>query len=194
MASAGRKQARFHGRVEGRAQHCAAPGCAAAGEFRAPGIVRPGFDGPGEWRWLCLDHVREFNSAYNWFDGMTPDEINAAQTPYGGWERETRAFAGNGASPGPRWADFSDPLDAIGARFRARRERRDGRDLSEADRRNLGTLGLDVDADRRALRLRYAELVRRYHPDHNGGDRGHEKALQAVIEAYTALKSRPLFA
>ena len=41
---------------------------------------------------------------------------------------------------------------------------------------------------------RYADLLRRYHPDHNGGDRGHEKALQAVIEAYTQLKSRPAFA
>ena len=56
-------------------------------------------------------------------------------------------------------------------------------------------LGLGVDADRRALRQRYAELVRRYHPDRNGGDRSHEKALQAVIEAYTAAqRPRPAFA
>ena len=192
MASAGKRQ-RFHGRVEGRAQHCAEPGCDAAGEFRAPGAQRPDFDGPGEWRWFCLDHVRAFNSGYNYFDGMSADEISAAQNPYGGWDRETRAFAVNG-SPGPRWADFADPLDAIGARFRPRRARGDGRELSEADRRNLGVLGLDLDVDRRGLRTRYAELVRRYHPDRNGGDRSHEKALQAVIEAYTALKGRPLFA
>ena len=98
----------------------------------------------------------------------------------------------------PRWADFIDPLDAIGARFRrgrsAARARQDGRALSAGDRKHLAVLGLDVDADRRALRTRYAELVRRYHPDRNGGDRSHEKALQAVIEAYTALKGRPLFA
>ena len=193
MASAGKKQTRFHGRVEGQARHCAEPGCDAPGEFRAPGLQSPDFDGPGDWRWLCLDHVREFNAAYNWFDGMSPDEIQAAQNPYAGWERETRAFAANG-SPGPRWADFQDPLDAIGARFQPHRARKDGRDLSEADRRHLRVLGLDLDVDRRALRMRYAELVRRYHPDRNGGDRSHEKALQAVIEAYTALKGRPIFA
>jgi hypothetical protein len=180
--------------VEGRAQTCAEPGCDAAGEFRAPGAARPGFDGPGDWRWLCLDHVRAFNADYNYFHGMSADEISAAQNPYGGWDRETRAFAANG-SPGPRWADFADPLDAIGARFQQhRRTRQDGRELSAGDRRRLATLGLDLDADRRALRLRYAELVRLYHPDRNGGDRGHEKALQAVIEAYTALKGRPIFA
>jgi DnaJ domain len=189
---------RFHGRVEGRAQHCAEPGCDAPGEFRAPGLVRPGFDGPGDWRWLCLDHVRQFNSGYNYFDGMSTEEISEAQTPYGGWERETRAFGTAGQSPPPRWADFTDPLDAIGARFRARaertRERKDGKVLSDGDRKNLGVLGLDVDADRKQLRTRYAELVRLYHPDRNGGDRSHEQALQRVIEAYTTLKGRPVFA
>ena len=63
-----------------------------------------------------------------------------------------------------------------------------------AARLNWPTIRINLDADRRALRVRYAELVRLYHPDHNGGDRSHEKALQAVIEAYTALKGRPVFA
>jgi curved DNA-binding protein CbpA len=55
-------------------------------------------------------------------------------------------------------------------------------------------LGLESDADRRALRQRYSELVRRYHPDRNGGDRAHETKLQQVIEAYTTLKKAPAFA
>ena len=194
MASSGKRQSRFHGRVEGETRPCAHPGCAEPGEFRAPAGRRSGFDGPGEWRFLCLDHVRDFNSGYNYFEGMSPDEIEDAQTPYGGWDRQTRAFSVNG-SPPPKWADFADPLDAIGARFKAaERGRTDGRPLSEGDRTSLRVLGLGTDADRNALRRRYAELVRRYHPDRNGGDRGHEKALQAVIEAYTQLKSRPAFA
>ena len=197
MASAGKRETRFHGRVEGH-RHCSAPGCTAAGEFRAPPADgrRNSFDGPGDWRWLCLDHVREFNTGYNYFSGMSTDEIEAAQTPYGGWDRETRAFSSN-PSPPPKWADFTDPLDAIGARFKraaAEGPRHDGRELSEIDRKSLRVLGLGTDTDRRALRQRYADLVRRYHPDRNGGDRSHEKALQAVIAAYTQLKSRPAFA
>ena len=198
LASSGKRQSRFHGRVEGRAQPCAHPGCESAGEFRAPPSDgrRASFDGPGDWRWLCLDHVRAFNDRYNYFAGMSTEEISEAQNPYGGWDRETRAFATLGDRP-PRWADFTDPLDAIGARFQgagADAPRKDGRELSQADRKSLKVLGLGADADRRALRMRYAELVRRYHPDRNGGDRNHEKALQAVIDAYTALKSRPAFA
>ena len=189
---------RFHGRVEGRPEACAHPGCEAAGEFRAPGSRRPGFDGPGDWRWLCLDHVRAFNAGYNFFAGMTPEEIADAQRPTASWERETRAFSAGGADRPPPWADFADPLDAIGARFRARmereRERKDGKPLSERDRDNLKLLELDIDADRSMLRKRYSELVRRYHPDRNGGDRSQEALLQKVIAAYQDLRGAPAFA
>jgi hypothetical protein len=197
VTAAGKRQTRFHGRTEGQGS-CAHPGCDAPGEFRAPAGRGPSFDGPGAWRWLCLDHIREFNAGYNYFQGMSTEEIEAAHNPYGGWDRETRAFAHAGADRPPKWADFTDPLDAIGARFRGARqqdaERTDGRELSGQDRKSLQVLGLTVDTDRRALRQRYADLVRQYHPDRNGGDRSHEKALQAVIEAYTQLKSRPAFA
>lgn len=195
-----RRQDRFHGRVEGRHTPCAVAGCTEQGEFRAP--PEDGRDGrsddPGAWRWLCLEHVRAFNQGYNYFTGMSPEEIQAAQRPYAGWERETRAFSPNAASPPPRWQDFADPLDAIGARFqeklREARARQDGKPLSADDRKALRTLGLDADADRKALRTRYTELARKYHPDHNGGDRSFERALQDVIAAYTHLRKAAAFA
>lgn len=192
---------RFHGRIDS-GRPCEEPGCPLPGEFRAPAAGRRRGDEPPQWRWFCLDHVRAFNARYNFFAGMDPDQIEAAQRPYAGWERETRAFSHVGADRPPRWADFGDPLDAIGARFRQRMDearaeqamRSDGRPLSREDRQSLKTLGLGIDADRRALRVRYAELVRRYHPDRNGGDRSHEAALQEVIAAYTQLKGAAAFA
>ena len=192
-----RPHTRFHGRVEANGRSCGEPGCTEPGEFRAPPLEGAGDGaGPPAFRWLCLDHVRAFNSRYNYFDGMTVDEIHAAQRPLAGWERETRAFAHVGGDAGPRWADFNDPLDAIAARFRreAAPERSDGKPLSGQDRASLKVLGLDAAADRMALRKRYSELVRRYHPDRNGGDRSHEAALQKVIAAYQQLRQAPAFA
>jgi hypothetical protein len=196
-----RRHTRFHGRVEGTPHACSHPGCAARGEFRAPPENRRGApDGPPQWRWFCLDHIRAFNQAYNFFKGMSPEEIDEAQRPYAGWGSETRAFSAAAASgtPPPRWADFSDPLDAIGARYRSamaeEKQRTDGKLLSGPDREALRTLGLAPDADRKALRTRYTQLVRRFHPDHNGGDRSHEKALQDVIAAYGHLRKAPAFA
>jgi hypothetical protein len=180
------RQSKFHGRVEGARAHCAVPGCRAPGEYKAP-LAPANFDGPGSWRFLCLDHVREHNAKYNFFQGMTPDEISDAQSPLAGWERPSRKFAANGADPPPRWSDFTDPLDAIATRFGRHRSGEPSR-FSKAERQALSVLGLGEDADRHALRQRYSNLVRRYHPDKNGGDRAHEARLVAVIEAYQLLR------
>jgi hypothetical protein len=192
---------KFHGRYDSEGRMCAAPGCDEPGEYRAPGAYGSSFDGPGEWRWLCLDHVREFNTGYDWFDGMTADEILAAQSPIAGWERETRAFR-PGAGAMPRWADFDDPLDAIGARASEIRGRAQARQASRGEamrftsreREALSVMGLGLQADRAELRKRYSVLVRRYHPDRNGGDRSHEALLQRVVEAYQLLRRAAAFA
>jgi hypothetical protein len=187
------RHSKWHGRVEGANARCSVPGCNEPGEFRAP--LTPGdFDGPGEWRWFCLDHVRAHNARYNFFEGMTPEEIEAAQSPIAGWDRATRAFAGAGVDRGPAWQDFADPLDAIAARYRpdARRPAIDR--FTASVRHALGVLGLGDEIDLHKVRKRYSELVRRYHPDRNGGDRSHEAKLRQVIEAYQTLKVARAFA
>ena len=187
------KQAKMHGRVEGARANCAVPGCGEPGEYKAP-LQPANFDGPGAWRFLCLDHVREHNAKYNFFDGMSPEEIQDAQSPLAGWDRPSRAFAANGADPPPRWGDFSDPLDAISGRFGHVREAQRPSRFSKAERQALSVLGLGDTADRHSLRQTYSTLVRRYHPDKNGGDRSHEERLAAVIEAYQLLRKSAAFA
>src|SRR3954471_11466946 len=186
------KQYRMHGRGEGARAKCAVAGCGEPGEFKAP-FQAASFDGPGSWRFLCLEHVREHNAKYNFFEGMSPDEISEAQGPLAGWGRPSRKFAANGADPPPRWSDFSDPLDAISTRFGRMRDGQTSR-FGKAERQALSVLGLGEDADRHAVRNRYSQLVRRYHPDRNGGDRSHEARLGAVIEAYQLLRKAAAFA
>jgi len=187
------KQSKMHGRVEGAAKRCSIRGCREPGEYRAP-LTPSDFDGPGRWRWLCLDHVREHNARYNFFDGMSPDEIEAAQSPIAGWERQTRVFTAPGADPGPAWADFKDPLDAISARFRRKPASKSTGRFEPDERHALGVLGLKDDTDLHKVRKRYSELVRRYHPDRNGGDRSHEHKLRQVIAAWQTLKAARAFA
>lgn len=172
------------------------PECDEPGEFRAPGHRTSSFDGPGDWRWFCLEHVRAFNAGFDWFAGMSADEIYAAQMPGAGWRTESPSFgAAAGFGDTPRWADFTDPLDAIAARAagiksRVQRETEvtaSGR-FSREEAAALDTLGLGSDIDSTKLRRRYSELVRRFHPDRNGGDRRHEAQLGRVVEAYQLLR------
>lgn len=177
------RHTRFHGRVvTPEPLTCAAPGCTATAEFRAPASNRAPGD-VGGWQWLCLDHVRAFNSGYNFFDGLGPDEIYEAQSPMAAWASV--------ADPhGPR---FNDPHGVLGARVEAARAKAAGPALTDRDRRALKVLGLPPAALIADIRAAYRKLVRRFHPDANGGDRAHEARLQEVVQAYTHLKSAAAF-
>ena len=142
---------------------------------------------PGDkagWQFFCLTHVRAFNARYNFFDGLSPDEIHEAQSPLAGWERVV-------TEKGRQAFHFGDVHEVFGAAARA--ARRPVRWPEAADARALGALGLDDSADAAAVRRTYKALVRRYHPDSNGGDRTHEGKLQAIVAAYTHLRAQPRF-
>lgn len=193
-----KKHDRFGGRVEANGRLCAASGCTEPGEFRAPAWTgqRSSWEGPGVYQYFCLDHIRAFNAGYDFFTGMDSDEIYEAQHPIHGWDTSTRRWA-NGADPTPRWADFNDPLDAIGARFRESVSQRaaeaKGPPITAAERKALKVLGLDSDADKKAIRRAYSNKLRAFHPDRNGGDRSHEKKLQDVLGAWARLKKSDAF-
>ncbi len=169
---------------------CAHPGCTEPGEYRAP-LYRPGSAfaapaGPPPVQYLCLAHVRAFNASWNWFAGMTAEEIWQAQSAYPRFEREVDALARN-SDPRRPAAPLDDPLGVL--RWKAG-ERPPAR-LPAADRRALDALGLPETATLAEVKRRYRALVRRYHPDANAGDRRHEARLQAVRDAHDHLvKSR----
>jgi curved DNA-binding protein CbpA len=49
-------------------------------------------------------------------------------------------------------------------------------------------LGLEPPLSLDRLKRRYKELVKKHHPDANGGDRGAEERLKSINEAYTTLR------
>ena len=62
--------------------------------------------------------------------------------------------------------------------------------IRNAERKAFDTLGLDIDATAETLKARYKELVKRHHPDANGGDRSSEDRFRAVVQAYNYLKAQ----
>lgn len=181
-----RKPNRFHGRIEhGDDRRCEAEGCAEAGEFRAPKSASPEVDG---YHWFCLDHVRDYNARWNVFDHTTPDQAARMANGHLQWDRPTWPF---GMNPNGS-ATLHDPMGVLkGVKgFEAYADAPHpitGKPMSAKDKRALSTLGLDERATSADIRLNYRALLKRYHPDHNGGDKEKEKKLRAVIDAYKHL-------
>jgi hypothetical protein len=177
---------------------CQWPGCAAAATHRAP----KGRTQEREYWCFCLDHVREYNHSYNFFAGMSDDAVARYQKDAITGHRPTwkLGMLGGKRSKRPMNARFSaddladDPFEMFrefGARPRRDETRADARRraVRNAERKALHTLGLEENAERPEIKARFKTLVKRHHPDANGGDRGSEDKLREIIEAYNYLKT-----
>jgi hypothetical protein len=159
---------------------CEAPGCALPGEFRAPRSRRALRD----YRWFCLDHVREYNAAWDFYKGMTPGEVEASIRQDSTWGRPTWPLGRLGHGPELR-------LDELLDMARSRPRQAPAREAAPADLKTaLETLGLAWPVTREAAKARWRELVKAHHPDANGGDPAAEARVKTINEAYSRLRNR----
>jgi hypothetical protein len=174
----------------GQMPACDWPGCEFEATHRAPkGRLRE----REYWR-FCLDHVREYNHSYNYFAGMSDDAVARYQKDAVTGHRPTWKMGLNGGVDGLHHGHGShDPFDVLrefGTGPRARVEKPvEARPVRNAERKAFDTLGLEIDATAPEIKARFKELVKRHHPDANGGDRSTEDRLVEVIQAYNYLKS-----
>ncbi len=165
---------------------CDAPGCAAEGLHRAPRSRET----LNQFFWFCLDHVREYNRTWNYCAGMNEQEIESAVREDTVWRRPTWPL-GNQRKPYQRQfenGEFRDPFglgDELGTKDRRARELTPEQ---HADFMAFRTMGLVPPVTLTHLKTRYKELVKRHHPDVNGGDNSAEERLKDINEAYTTLK------
>ncbi len=169
---------------------CEHPDCALPGEFRAPKDRQH----LNEYRWFCLEHVREYNRAWDYFRGMGPADIENHLRSDAGWQRPTWPLGRLGGFNPFEGEAVRDPLGVLRDTplHRARREKAaPKRDEPPAElRAALDVLGLSWPVDLPTARLRWKELAKRHHPDANGGDRQAEERLKDINRAYSLLRQR----
>lgn len=199
---------RMTGAIGAGERGCEWPGCAAAAPYRAPRSPRE----LNTFRWFCLEHVRQYNSEWNFFADWSEDEFEEMVAAARVWDRPTFrvgsvppwALGLHPHSEGNAWArfGFTDPLEVLG-RNATLNPGRNGRTAEpEAPRRRLpreereamNTLGLPHSVGKRAeVRARYRELILALHPDMNGGENPEPERLARVLKAWQVLRASPNF-
>lgn len=177
------------------AQHeaCEWPGCEGHATHRAP----KGRGKEGQYWKFCLDHVREYNHSYNFFAGMNDEAVLRYQKDALTGHRPTWRLGSMGGSrtkggfSRQRFAEHhDDPFDLFGnATQKPAEDAPARRTVHNAARKALDSLGLDAEASKASIKARFKALVKRHHPDANGGDRTSEDKLREIIVAYNYLKS-----
>ena len=171
---------------------CNHPGCEAGGDYRAP-RSRLELD---SYYWFCLDHVRAYNAAWNYYAGMSEHEIENEIRRDTVWQRPSWKL---GQRHGPAYeAHIRDPFNLYSGKERKpgagqRNGRSPGADASarvaSAREQALAVFDLDPPFTAASLKARYKVLVKMHHPDAHGGDKEAEEKLKIINQAYTTLKA-----
>ena len=171
---------------------CDHPDCAAGGDFRAPKSRLHLRD----YYWFCLEHVRAYNAAWNYYAGMSDNEIEAEIRSDTVWQRPTWRL-GDRHGPGytARVRDAFGVFSAGGhgargdRRERERPDREAVRRALSAQEQALAVFEIEPPFTPVRLKARYKALVKLHHPDAHGGDKAAEEKLKVINQAYATLKA-----
>jgi hypothetical protein len=178
----------FEDREQPQTILCNHQGCLEAGLYRAPKSRKQ----LNEYYWFCLEHVREYNKSWDFYAGMNQTEI----------ERQTRQdIVGNRPTwPLGKWgahqrhrfrADLfpDDVAEALNGDHARKQQKERAKAASSPEEQALAVLNLTWPATLDEIKLRYKTLVKKLHPDANGGDKSAEEQLKLVNQAYSTLKA-----
>lgn len=172
-----------------QARACDIPGCAGAGEHRAPKSRQRLRD----FYWFCLDHVRAYNLNWDYFQGMSQSEIEKHMHEAVTWERPTWQPRMRGAPDVEKLRKtIHQGFRFSGSGFFASDdpENEETRipEIPSAELEALAVLGINPPTDMAEIKAQYKKLVKKHHPDANGGDRRAEEMIKRINVSYGILK------
>ena len=169
--------------------NCQWKGCDKPGHHKAP----KGRGHDGEFFVFCATHVRQYNASYDYFEGMSDQDVAQFQqsAAYGHrptWKLGENAWSGDGRKKRSAKAGGAQDFQAWRGRQAAADKRRPQRRLKPLEKKSFMVLELKETATKDDIKARFKALVKRHHPDATGGDRGSEEKLREILQAYNYLK------
>lgn len=133
--------------------------------------------------WFCLEHIRRYNSSWNYFSGMSDHEVESYQRSVISGHRPTWKMG-----VAPNQATAEKILDKIFTMFDIKEETSLTTPTIPANERHaLATLDLSYPITLKEIKIRYKKLVKLYHPDINTNDKNAQDKFIAVNKAYNCL-------
>ena len=170
--------------AKGELRHCAWAGCTRIGHHKAPVSKKK----LREYQYFCLDHVRIYNRAWNYYEGMSDSEVETAVRSDTVWNRPTWPMGSDNdaaAVPPEPGLNFEGCTDVFGFfDHESEPSHVAGEQLSGKERQAVLILGLELPVTEDEVKARYKALVKRHHPDANGGDKRAEERFKKINEAY----------
>ena len=156
--------------------------CREVGDFKAPAEK----DNSKNFKWLCEEHIKLFNKKWNYFEGISQNEIQDFLKSDLTWHRPTQKFGSTN--------NYFDILwnNTLNDKFKIFKEdqtnNRVQRKLCEKDKDAFRIMDLEIGADWTTIQKKFKTLVKKFHPDKHSGSKLYEDKLKKITLAYSHLK------
>jgi DnaJ-domain-containing protein 1 len=158
------------------------PGCSSTGEYRAPKNREL-----SDYYWFCLEHVRDYNRSWDYFAGLSADDMEKQIRKQTVWERPSWPMGGWRA----REQNLREQVmreffsDSFG---NASKQESAAPPMPKAEQDALAILELTPPVSFTEIKAQYRILVKQHHPDANKGSPESEEIFKSINQAFTVLK------
>ena len=162
---------------------CEWENCKFTGEFKAPAER----DNIKNFKWLCSIHIKVFNKSWNYFEGMSQNEIENFLKSDVTWHRPTQKFGSSDNFFNILWNNaLSDKFNIFDKKSSIHFNK--NKKLCEKDKDAFKIMELDFSADWTNIQKKFKTLVKKFHPDIHSGNKEYEDKLKRITLAYSHLK------
>ena len=161
--------------------------CPKIGKYKAP-VSRSKLN---QYYFFCLNHVKEYNKSWDFYRGLSVDEIELSMRKDTVWDRPSWPLKGN---PTKIMDQLNEFIKNDYSLFEKDREINDflknkfiDEDLTNIEHLSLQVLGLKLPISVEEIKKKYKKLVKLYHPDVNANNIEAEKKFKEITEAYKIL-------
>jgi hypothetical protein len=165
---------------------CDSPKCNEKGEYRAPKsrvMLNKYF-------YFCLDHIKEYNKSWDFYKGMSVEQIENSMRSDTFWDRPSWPLKNSFKNIFDEFNEYVEDFvknddDKVNDTFFKNKLLDESLSLEEA--KALKELDLKMPISLEKIKKNYKKLVKIFHPDVNGNNKDAEEKFKQINESYKLL-------
>jgi len=166
---------------------CDQQNCNEIGKYKAP-KSRLNLN---NYYYFCLNHVKEYNKSWDFYKGLSVNEIELSLRKDILWDRPSWPLKGN---PNNILEQIRSLLNSDYSLFEKERDLQNflknkiiNQDLTRAEHKSMNVLGVKMPISVEKIKKAYKRLVKLFHPDVNKENKNAETLFKEVNQAYRIL-------
>ena len=165
---------------------CDSPKCNEKGEYRAP-KSRVMLN---EYFYFCLDHIKEYNKSWDFYKGMSVEQIENSMRNDTFWDRPSWPLKNSFKNIFDEFNEYVEDFvknddDKMNDAYFKNKLLDENLTIEEA--KALKELDLKMPISLEKIKKNYKKLVKIFHPDVNGNNKDAEEKFKQINESYKLL-------